>query len=351
VDIRPLFPKTPATAPQAENALRTDTTHGVLRIADLYAPILDELAECRRVFADELASDQGFICDLCAHISQFHGKLLRPALLLLTARACGDLRPAHPVLAAVVEMVHIATLVHDDILDEADIRRRAATVNRLWGNERAVLMGDFLISHAYHLCSSVDSIYAARLIGRTTNTLCEGEMMQVANRENFDLTESEYLDIISRKTASLIGTCCELGASFSGAAENTVAALRRFGISVGIAFQIVDDILDLTGDEAEMGKSLGRDVHKGKLTLPLIAALRSATGPERDKLLTLLTGSDPQRHRQITRLLRERDAVDYAFSVAEDYVESARAALAALPASPAKESLSAMAEFILARRE
>lgn len=334
-----------------EKTVRRENETGVLRIADLYAPILEELSECRRVFQDELTSDQGFISDLCAHISQFHGKLLRPALLLLTGRACGELRPAHPVMAAVVEMVHIATLVHDDILDEADIRRRAATVNRLWGNERAVLMGDFLISHAYHLCSSVDSTYASRLIGRTTNILCEGEMMQVANRDNFELGEAEYLDIIGRKTASLIGTCCELGASFAGADETTVAQLRRFGVSIGIAFQIVDDILDLTGDEAMMGKSLGRDVHKGKLTLPLIAALRAAAPAERAGLLNELRGDDPQRYRRIAPLLRKSQSVEYAQGVAEEYVGHARAALGGLRPSPARESLAAMADFVLERRE
>ncbi len=169
------------------------------RLARLYAPIADELARCRRILADELLSDQGFISDLCRHVEQFHGKLLRPALLLLSASAAGGLRPEHTTLAAVVELVHIATLVHDDVLDEADIRRRAATVNRLWGNHRAVLMGDILYSHAFHLCCTldaqrlcpgVDAQFAARLVGQTAVTVCEGEMMQVANRGNYALTEA-----------------------------------------------------------------------------------------------------------------------------------------------------------------
>ena len=331
--------------------MRTEQVCGTLRLAELYAPIEADLEQCRRNFRDELISDQGFISDLCGHVSQFHGKLLRPALLLLTARACGRVEPEHHTLAAVVELVHIATLVHDDVLDEADMRRRAATVNRLWGNERAVLMGDFLISHAYHLCSSLDSQYASRLIGATTNTVCEGEMMQVANRDNTDLAEDEYFDIIRRKTASLVGACCLLGAKFAGAERGCIARMREFGESLGIAFQIVDDVLDLIGDEAETGKSLGRDAKMGKLTLPLIHFLQNGDAEEAPRLLGLLRGEGPQRRRRIAELLRTAGSIDYAQRMAEVYINEARAALHCLPPSDARDSLSAMAEFVLARRQ
>jgi octaprenyl-diphosphate synthase len=322
----------------------------MLSLVELYSPVAAEIEQAAAIFGDELVSDQPFISDLCRHVSQFHGKMVRPALLLLTGRACGELQPAHHVLAAVVEMVHIATLVHDDVLDEADIRRRAATVNRLWGNERAVLMGDFLISHAYHLCSSLDSQYAARLISRTTNTVCEGEMMQVANRDNFELTEGEYFDIITRKTAELLGTCCMLGARFAGADPQTVARMRRFGLSLGIAFQITDDLLDLTGDEAEAGKSLGRDVYKGKLTLPLIYYLRECQPANRSRMLALLGGEDPRRCRQISALLRTSESLEAAQQVAASYVHEALAIVSELPPSEARDSLRTMAEFVLERR-
>ncbi len=321
-----------------------------LELAELYSPITDDLSVCERIFRDELISDQGFISDLCNHVARFHGKRLRPALLLLTARACGMVTPAHHVLAAVVEMVHIATLVHDDVLDEADIRRRAATVNRLWGNERAVLMGDFLISHAFHLCSSLDSQEAARVIGHTTNTICEGEMMQVANRYNYELDEELYLEIIARKTASLIGTCCQLGAEFADADPETVRGMRRFGMALGTAFQITDDVLDLIGDEAEVGKSLGRDIAEGKLTLPLIHCLHTGNSATRSALRVLLDGGPPARHHDVTRLLADCGSVDYARTVADGYIAEARDALAALPESDARASLATMADFVLARR-
>jgi octaprenyl-diphosphate synthase len=322
----------------------------MMRLAELYSSVGEDIEQAARIFSDELISDQALISDLCRHVGQFHGKMVRPALLLLAGRACGELRPAHHVLAAVVEMVHIATLVHDDVLDEADIRRRAATVNRLWGNERAVLMGDFLISHAYHLCSSLDSQYAARLIARTTNTVCEGEIMQVANRDNYELSEDEYLDIITRKTAELIGTCCMLGAKFAGADDLTVAGLRQFGLSLGIAFQITDDMLDLTGDEAEAGKSLGRDVCKGKLTLPLIYYLRESTPARRAQVLAVLRSDEQLRWRRIGALLEGSKSLEYAQQVAYSYVSTALEIARGLPASDARDSLCAMAEFVLARR-
>lgn len=331
--------------------MRIERPSTIVPLAELYAPIAEDIEQCQRILADELVSDQTQISDLCGHISRFHGKLLRPALLLLTGKACGELQPAHHVLAAVVELVHIATLVHDDVLDEADIRRRAATVNRLWGNERAVLMGDFLYSHAFHLCSSLQSQYAARLIGQTAITVCEGEMMQVSNRGNFELTEREYLDIVSRKTGALIEACCQLGAWASGAADTTVRRLRIFGRSLGVAFQIVDDLLDLTGHEADVGKSLGRDLCEGELTLPLIHYLRNTPAHERARVLALLRGEGPQCWRDVAALLRDSDSIAYAQTTAGEHIESARAALAYLPPSAARDSLAAMADFVVARRQ
>ena len=322
-----------------------------LKLADLYAPILDDLNESQRILADELISDQGFISDLCRHVRQFHGKLLRPALLLLTAKACGGVRPEHRVLAAVVELVHISTLVHDDVLDESDIRRRAATVNRLWGNERAVLMGDFLYSHAFHLCSSIQSQYASRVIAQTAVTVCEGEMMQVANRGNWSLSEHVYLDIIARKTASLVEACCQLGAVFADADERTIRRLAAFGNAVGIAFQIVDDLLDLTGDTAEVGKSLGRDLDEGELTLPLIHYLAACKNGDRDRMLDLISSRDGGRTRDIVALLRESDSIGYAQATAASYIGAARESLSELPHSSARDSLQIMADFVLDRRQ
>lgn len=322
----------------------------MLRIADLYGPVASDIEESARIFRDELASDQGFIHDLCRHVDQFHGKRLRPALLLLSAAATGKVRPAHHVLAAVVEMVHIATLVHDDVLDEADIRRRAATVNRLWGNERSVLLGDLLFSRAYRLCSTLDSQFAALTVAQTAITVCEGELMQVSNRGNMELTDSEYLDIITRKTASLIGVCGLLGAHYSGASERTARRMREFCEGLGIAFQITDDLLDLTGDEAEAGKSLGRDVEKGKLTLPLIHYLRTSDSAAQREMLAMLREPAPDRGQRIAARLAGSASVEFAQQAADSYVAQALQILGELPPGEARDSLRTMAEFVLARR-
>src|SRR5947199_4581731 len=202
--------------------------------------IKKELAAVEQLFTEELGTDLTCVNNLVRHVSRFRGKMLRPTLLLLAGKACGELTDAHVTLATVVEMVHMATLVHDDVLDEAELRRKGATINHLRGNEAAVLLGDYLISHSYHLCSSLDSQLASRTIARTTNQVCEGELLQIDNRNNFDLDEETYLRIITRKTAVLCGTCCLLGAKLAGGDEATAQAMETFGLSLGIAFQIQD---------------------------------------------------------------------------------------------------------------
>ena len=249
------------------------------KLAALYAPIAAELAESERIFAAELGSQHPFVQQLVDHCADFKGKRLRPALVLLTAKAAGTVTADHPVLAAVVEMIHTATLVHDDILDESTIRRHAATVNAEWGTESAVLMGDYLFTHAFHLAASLATTRACRWIGRATNLVCEGEMQQVYHRGNLDLDEDAYFAIIRGKTAELIAVSCQLGAHYAGASEAVVRALEEYGRDLGVAFQIADDVLDLMGEERATGKSLGTDLEKQKVTLPLIRALNVARRP------------------------------------------------------------------------
>src|SRR5438105_15396499 len=188
-------------------------------LASLTDCIRPQLAAVDRLFHEELTSKVGCVNNLIRHVSRFRGKMLRPTLVLLSGKACGKLSDADSVLATVVEMVHMATLVHDDVLDEAELRRKGATINHLRGNEAAVLLGDYLISHSFHLCSSLDSQFASRIIGRTTNQVCEGELLQIHHRNNLELDEETYFQMISRKTAVLCATCCALGAKLAGADE------------------------------------------------------------------------------------------------------------------------------------
>src|SRR5688500_18246510 len=232
-------------------------------LAALTECIAPQMAEVEKLFHEELTSDLPPVNAPIKHVSRFRGKMLRPMLVLLSGQASGKLTDAHVTIATVVEMVHMATLVHDDVLDEAELRRKGATINHLKGNEAAVLLGDYLISHSYHLCSGLGSQLASRSIARTTNQVCEGELLQIHNRNNIDLDEATYLEIITRKTASLCATCCQLGATFAGATEAVVEQLETYGRSLGIAFQIQDDILDIVGDVDTVGKTLGIDVEKG----------------------------------------------------------------------------------------
>ncbi len=333
-----------------DNAARLGlATPSSAALHDLFAPIADDLARANQVFQQELHSEKDHVARLCAHVERFRGKQIRPALVLLSARASGGIRPAHHVLAAVVELVHIATLVHDDVLDEADLRRRTETVSRRWGNESAVLLGDLLFSHAYRLCSTLDSQFAALQIGQTAVDLCAGELLQVSSAGRRDLSEAEYFEIIEGKTASLIATCCLLGSYYAGADEATVEALRRYGRDVGLAFQITDDLLDLLGSEQVVGKSLGRDIEKGKLTLPLIHCLTQAPPRCRQELLNLLEDRDPRRYRRIAELLQSAGSVTYAQQAARGLIEQAVEQLDKLPDGPDRQALRTLAEFVVAR--
>lgn len=327
-------------------------------LAALLSPLADELEAVEAIFQCELVSELECVNALVRHVGRFRGKMLRPMLLLLAGRAVRPMAPASQellMLAAVVEMVHMSTLVHDDVLDEAELRRKGATINHLRGNEAAVLLGDYLISHSYHLCNSVtappplEAQWAARLIGRTTNRLCEGELLQIENRNNLAVDEPTYFEIIRRKTGELTGTSSLLGAAFAGADEATAAHLHRYGLLVGMAFQVQDDVLDLVGDAARIGKTLGLDVEKQKLTLPLIHFLRTAPTRHRELLRSLLKSGEIDRVEKIRNLILPSGSVEYARGEARRLAREAEESLACLADSEAKASLAGICDFVVAR--
>ena len=314
--------------------------------------IATELEAVERRFGDELSSQLRCVNTLVKHVSRFRGKMLRPCLVLLTGKACSPaagLTDAHVTLATVVEMVHMATLVHDDVLDDAELRRKGATINHLRGNEAAVLLGDYLISHSYHLCSSLESQFASRLIADTTNRVCEGELLQIDNRNNLDLDEKTYLQIITNKTAVLCAACCTLGATFAGADARTIRQMELYGTSLGIAFQIQDDILDILGDVSKVGKSLGSDIEKGKMTLPMIHFLKNAPVEHRALLRSLISSRDGDKMEQVRNLILPSPSIQYAHDYAQRLVQQARYALVDLPGSEARQVLELMADFVIAR--
>jgi octaprenyl-diphosphate synthase len=318
-------------------------------LSSMYAPIAAELTEAERIFQNELGSRFPFVQHLVDHCADFQGKRLRPALLLLSAKASGRICQAHPVLAAVVEMIHTATLVHDDVLDEAAIRRHAATVNAEWGNETAVLLGDYLFTHAFHLAASLDSTRACRWIGHATNKVCEGEMQQVHHRGNLDLDENDYFAIIEGKTAELTAVSCRLGASYAGAPESTVLALDGYGRNLGIAFQIADDVLDIWGEERVTGKSLGTDLEKQKLTLPIIEMLKRVEPAVAASVRGWLSEGDPELRRRLRPHLEKTGALDYAWQSAKQHAKLAADALDCLADSDAKAVLRSLAHYVIRR--
>ena len=319
-------------------------------LQDIYAPVRDDLAQAQRIFDEELVSALPFVNDLCETVRSYRGKMLRPALLMLSARASGRLCPAHHILAAVVEMVHMATLVHDDVLDEADERRRRPTIASANGNVTAVLLGDYLISHAFHLCSSLDTVHAALRIGATTNVVCEGELLQNRRLGDVSLTEEEYFEIIQRKTGALTAVACELGATYAGADETQVEALYSYGLSAGVAFQIMDDVLDIVGEPGAVGKTLGRDFAKGIMTLPMIHCLQQARPATANALRSAIGRSEHEAPDRLCEWLAEASSVEYAVSTAREHVASALGQLESLPLGDARQSLIALTDFIIDRR-
>jgi octaprenyl-diphosphate synthase len=315
-------------------------------LADFLTP---RLAQVEELFNRELLSDIPAVNTLVRHLARFRGKMLRPTLVLLSAKAAGEIRQEHIVIATVVEMVHMATLVHDDVLDEAELRRRGATINHLRGNEAAVLLGDYLISHSYHLCASLQSQSASRAIARTTNQVCEGELLQIENRDNHDLDEETYLEIIRRKTAVLCAACCGLAGEFASAPPAVSRKLETYGLCVGMAFQIQDDILDIVGDVRRVGKTLGIDVQKGKLTLPMIHFLRTAPHEHRTLLLSLLESDDVEKCEKIRNLILPSESIEYARAEARRLVDRAKSSLERLPDSDARRAMETMADFVVDR--
>jgi octaprenyl-diphosphate synthase len=324
-------------------------------VTTLHHLISPQLAAVETLFTRELVSELPHVNTLVTHVSKFRGKMLRPMLVLISGLAATDdgatLTDAHVVLATVVEMVHMATLVHDDILDGAEVRRRGATINHLHGNEAAVLLGDYLISHAFHLCSSLDSQEASRLIGHTTNLVCEGELTQNANRGNWKLDEKTYYQIIYRKTAILTENCCRLGAMTSTPRKPWIDALSTYGKQLGLAFQIVDDILDICGQQKTVGKSLGTDIEKGKLTLPMIHFLKHAAPQHRELLIDLLESREHDRVERVRQLLGPSDSIGYARREAQKLVDQAIVAIRTLPHSEARDVLIEMAHYVTSREK
>ncbi len=317
--------------------------------ADWYGPIAADLEEVERVLAQTLETARPGVARLIGHLRHYRGKRLRPALLLLTARACGRVTPAHHLLGAVVEMIHTATLVHDDVLDSAAVRRHVPTVNAAWGNQASILLGDYLFTHAFHLSSTLGDAEACRLIGEATNRVCEGELHQICERGNLGLSEADYFAIIDAKTAELTACCCHLGARYSGMSATVVERLAAYGRALGVAFQIADDLLDLVGEERTTGKSLGTDLEQQKMTLPLVRLLAQSSPERAGRIRQILRSPGNHKRESLQPFFRDSDALDYARACALDFAARARAELDCLPTSECRTILERLTERVVQR--
>jgi octaprenyl-diphosphate synthase len=319
------------------------------------APIAADLRRVDAVIRDRLDSDVALVRHVAEYIVGGGGKRLRPALVLLSAGACGypgaqAARTGHHELAAVVEFIHTATLLHDDVVDASELRRGRSTANAAFGNAASVLVGDFLYSRAFQMMLGAESMRVMRVLADATNTIAEGEVLQLMNCHDPEVGEARYLDVIRRKTAKLFEAAARLGAVLAEAPPPVEAGLAEYGSRLGTAFQLVDDVLDYSGEAAAIGKSLGDDLAEGKPTLPLIRAMACGSPAQSAIVRRAVVEGGREDFAQVLDVVRATGALEYARGVAVAEAEAARAALVPLPASAYRDSLLELASFSVTRR-
>jgi len=308
-----------------------------------------DMAAIDALIRDRLASDVVLINQVAEHIVSAGGKRLRPMLVMLAGRATGTISAEHHQLAAIVEFIHTSTLLHDDVVDESDLRRGRSTANAIWGNAASVLVGDFLYSRSFQLMVELDRMPVMRILADTTNRIAEGEVLQLLHVRNPDTDEAAYLNVIERKTAVLFAAGTKLGALASGADEATQQALYDYGMQLGYAFQIADDVLDYSGDADALGKNLGDDLAEGKATLPLIHAMAQATPDVRARLRTIVETGDTGALPEVLAAIDAAGSLDYSRARALEYAEAAERALAGLGDNDAVAALRGLARYAVER--
>lgn len=318
------------------------------RFLDLIAPKLQLVEEeLRRNFSSEIVTIQ----EVGKHILEGGGKRLRPALLLLTARMLGYKGNRDVTYGAVVEFIHTATLVHDDIIDEAALRRGRTSINYRWGNHLTVLVGDYLYTHAMKMALDEGDLDILKLLSRITIRMIEGEILALENRGSAQVTSDQYFDIIGRKTAELFGGTCRVSALLARANEEQTAALSNYGYNLGICFQLTDDLLDFTSSSEVLGKPVLSDLREGKLTLPLILTLARLSETERRRIERALTerNFDEIGPEEVIAMVNRFDGVEQTRDIVRDYAEQSRTALTLLPASAERDALEAALDFVVNR--
>ncbi len=315
-------------------------------IQALVAKDMDGVNACIRA---QLHSDVVLIEQMGEYIVNSGGKRLRPVIAVLAARACGYQGDKHYLTAAIIEFIHTATLLHDDVVDASDLRRGKETANSIWGNEASVLVGDFIFSRAFEMMVQVGNMRVMDILSSTSNTIAEGEVLQLMNCNEPDTTEEQYMQVIKCKTARLFGASAQIGALLAGRSVEEEKSLEDYGKHLGIAFQLIDDVLDYRADSKTMGKNVGDDLAEGKPTLPIIHALKNASGEQAKKLSQIIVNGDRDSLDFVMSMIQQTNALEYTQNAAQQEAEKAKHALQWLPESEYKTALSSLADFSVSR--
>lgn len=316
---------------------------------NLTQSIVSDMDAVNFVIRKQLQSDVPLVNQIAEYIISAGGKRIRPQLVLLVAKAFNYKGEAHHTLAAVIEFIHTATLLHDDVVDESSMRRGRQTANALFGNAASVLVGDFIYTRAFQMMVSLDNMRVMQILADATNVIAEGEVLQLLNMHDPDVTQERYLQVIRSKTAKLFEAACQLGALIAGATDAEINAVAEFGRSLGTAFQLIDDVLDYSGNASEIGKNVGDDLREGKPTLPLIYLMQNGSDNDRELVRTCIQKGDANHFHTILQALESSGAFEYTRREAEKAAQRAAASIACLPHSHSKDSLLQLCDFAVAR--
>jgi len=321
-----------------------------MQLDKIREPAADDLRRVDEVILARLASDVVLVNQVAQHIVAGGGKRLRPLCVVLAARACGYTGPKHVEAAAIIEFIHTATLLHDDVVDGSDLRRGRDTANHVFGNQASVLVGDYLYSRAFQMMVDLENLRIQEVMANATNTIAAGEVLQLMNAHDPDTTEARYLDVIYRKTAKLFEAGTQVAAIMSGVDPEVEEAMARYGRHLGTAFQLVDDSLDYRADREELGKNLGDDLAEGKPTLPLIHALANSTPDDTARLRLAVENGGIEELELVTRAIESSGGLEYTARLARREADLAIEALDRIPGSVYRDALRELADFAVARR-
>ncbi len=321
-----------------------------MKFEDIQQLIQDDVTKTDEVLVEHLSSDVALINQMSSYIVNAGGKRLRPLLLLLCARATDYQGTHHHLMAAVIELIHTATLLHDDIVDESELRRGKDTANEVWGNAASVLVGDFLYSRAFEMMIKPESMRIMTILSKATNEIAQGEVLQLLNCQNAALTEAEYYQVIERKTAVLFQAATQIGGILSEVDNAQEKALKDYGLYLGNAFQIIDDVLDYQSDASTMGKEVGDDLSEGKTTLPMIYALENTSGVDKQLLEDAINNADNSKIQQVIAILQSVKAFEYTRKQAQKSADLAKQSLSIIKDSEYKDALIALCNLSLQRK-